>query len=134
MADLAAQFILCLSDNAGAPAVIDAVGGQTGSDAACALGRRGVMLSYSLLSGEPLSIDAGRMIFKSSTVRGFWLSEWFRSVPAERQRAVSAELLRLMAEGAIAPPVEAEYPLTDIAKAVEHAEHRGRHGKVLLVD
>jgi NADPH:quinone reductase-like Zn-dependent oxidoreductase len=131
--DLVAR-VMRITGEAGVPAAIDAVGGRTGSEAARALGRRGVMLSYGLLSGEPLTIDSGRMIFKSSTVRGFWLAEWFRSVPAERLRAVSAELLGLMAEGAVAPPVEAEYPLRDIVKAVAHAERRGRHGKVLLVD
>ncbi|GAB4356377.1 MAG: zinc-binding dehydrogenase [Gammaproteobacteria bacterium] len=125
--------VLEITDKQGVPAAIDAVGGQTGADAARALGRHGVMLSYGLLSGEPMPIDVGQMIFRCSTVRGFWLSDWFRSVPVEKQRAVSAELLGLMAKGEIAPPVEAEYPLKDVIKAVQHAERRGRHGKVLLI-
>jgi hypothetical protein len=33
----------------------------------------------------------------------------------------------------IVPPVEAEYQLTDVLAAVEHAQRQGRSGKVLLV-
>ena len=112
---------------------IDAVGGETGAAVVSALGRGGVMLVYGLLSGSPMPIDGGRMIFTSATVRGFWLGEWIRSAPPERQQAVTAEMLRSMATQEIIPPVEAEYPLADILAAVEHSERPGRSGKVLLV-
>jgi NADPH:quinone reductase len=112
---------------------IDAVGGETGGAVVRALGRGGVMLVYGLLSMEPMPVDSGRMIFTSMTIRGFWLGEWFRTAAPERQQAATAELLRLMATNEIVPPVEAEYPLTDILAAVAHAERPGRSGKVLLV-
>jgi NADPH:quinone reductase len=112
---------------------IDAVGGETGADVVRALGRGGVMLVYGLLSGRPMPIDGGRMIFTSATVRGFWLGEWMRSAPPERQMAVTGAMLRAMATQEIVPPVEAEYPLSDILAAAEHSERPGRSGKVLLV-
>lgn len=126
------ERVMAITDRAGVPAAIDAVGGQTGADTARSLSWHGVMLSYGLLSGKPIPIDGGQMIFRCSTVRGFWLSDWFRNVPVERRRAVSTELLGLMARGEIAPPIEAEYPLKDIVKAVQHTERFGRQGKVLL--
>ena len=112
---------------------IDAVGGETGAAVVRALGRGGVMLVYGLLSGRPMPVDGGRMIFASTTVRGFWLGDWMRSAPPERQQAVTAEMLRSMATQEIVPPVEAEYPLSEILAAVEHSERPGRSGKVLLV-
>ncbi len=112
---------------------IDAVGGETGAAVVSALGRGGVMLVYGRLSGEPMPIDGGRMIFTSATVRGFWLGDWMRSAPPERQHAATAEMLRSMATQEIVPPVEAEYPLDEILAAVEHSERPGRSGKVLLV-
>jgi NADPH2:quinone reductase len=112
---------------------IDAVGGETGAAVVRALGRGGVMLVYGLLSGRPMPIDGGRMIFASTTVRGFWLGEWMRSAPPARQQAVTGAMLRAMATQEIVPPVEAEYPLSDILAAVEHSERPGRSGKVLLV-
>ena len=91
------------------------------------------MLVYGLLSMQPMPVDSGRMIFTSATIRGFWLGEWFRSAQPERQQAVTMELLRLMATNEIVPPVEAEYPLEEVLKAIEHAERPGRSGKVLLI-
>jgi NADPH:quinone reductase len=114
-------------------AAMDAVGGKTGGDAARALGRGGVMLVYGLLSGEPLQVDAGQMIFNETTVRGFWLSEWFRRTPPAEAQKTMTELLGLMATGRIVPPVEAQYDLTNVREAVVHAERPGRSGKVLLV-
>ena len=112
---------------------IDAVGGETGAAVVRALGRGGVMLVYGLLSGRPMPIDGGRMIFASATVRGFWLGDWMRSAPPERQQAVTAEMLRSMATQEVVPPVEAEYPLSEVLAAVAHSERPGRSGKVLLV-
>jgi NADPH2:quinone reductase len=112
---------------------IDAVGGETGAAVLNALGRGGVMLVYGLLSGQPMPIDGGRMIFNTSTVRGFWLGDWMRTAPPERQHAVTTEMLRSMSSDEIVPPVEAEYPLAEVHAAVAHSERPGRSGKVLLV-
>lgn len=112
---------------------IDAVGGETGAAVVSALGRGGVMLVYGLLSGRPMPIDGGRMIFTSATVRGFWLGDWMRTAPPERQQAVTGQMLRAMASSEIVPPVEAEYPLSEILAAAAHSERPGRSGKVLLV-
>jgi NADPH2:quinone reductase len=143
--DLGADEVVCSTDEnivdrvaqitskSGVYAAIDAVGGQTGADAARALGRNGVMLSYGGLSPDPLPLDVGAMIFRTSTVRGFWLTEWFRSTPSTRQRSVLTELMQLMATNQIVPPVEATYKLDDVIDAVKHAQSSGRQGKVLLV-
>lgn len=122
-----------ITGRAGLTKAIDAVGGETGGAVVRALGRKGVLLVYGLLSMEPLPIDSGRMIFTSATIRGFWLGEWFRSAPPEQQQKVTAGLLRLMATNEIVPPVEAEYPLADVLAAIEHSERTGRSGKVLLM-
>ena len=142
---LGADEVICTTDEdlvervkeitgkVGLTKAIDAVGGETGAAVARALGSGGVMLVYGLLSMEPMPVDGGRMIFATTTIRGFWLSQWLRTAPPERQQAVTAELLRLMSSHEIVPPVEAEYPLSDVIAAVEHAARRGRRGKVLFV-
>jgi NADPH:quinone reductase-like Zn-dependent oxidoreductase len=122
-----------ITGNAGLTKAIDAVGGETGGAVLRALGRKGVLLVYGLLSMEPMPVDSGRMIFTSATIRGFWLGEWFRSAAPEQQQKVTMELLRLMATNEVVPPVEAEYPLADVLAAIEHSERAGRSGKVLLV-
>ncbi len=142
---LGADEVICTADEdipdrvkeitgkAGLTKAIDAVGGQTGAAVVRALGSRGVMLVYGLLSMEPMPVDSGRMIFATATIHGFWLGEWLRTAAPERLHSVTSELLRLMATDEIVPPVEAEYPLSDVLAAVKHAERSGRSGKVLLV-
>ncbi len=128
-----AERVKEITGGAGAIKAIDAVGGETGGAVVSAMGRGGVLLVYGVLSLEPMPVDCGRMIFTSMTIRGFWLTEWFRSAPPERQQSATMEMLGLMATNKIVPPVEAEYPLTEVLAAVEHAERTGRSGKVLLV-
>jgi len=83
---------------------------------------------------KPMLIVVECRIFTTTTIRGFWLSQWLGTAPPERQQAVTGEMLRSMAANEIVPPVEAEYPLADVLAAVAHAERPGRSGKVLLVD
>ena len=128
-----AERVRQITGRAGLTKAIDAVGGETGGAVLRSLGRGGVMLVYGLLSMQAMPIDGGRMIFTTTTLRGFWLSEWLRSAAPERQQAVTAEMLRSMASHEIVPPVEAEYPVADVLAAVAHAERPGRSGKVLLV-
>ena len=90
------------------------------------------MLVYGMLSLERMPINGGQMVWASSSLRGFWLANRFRPLPASEQRALIGEVLDLMASGDIVPPVDATYDLGDIAQAVGHAETPGRHGKVLV--
>lgn len=128
-----AQRVLAITNGVGVPGAIDAVGGQVGGDVIRVLAPGGVMLAYGMLSLEPTPIFGGQMIFRTTSVRGFWLTAWLQRVPAAKQQAVSGEVLTHMAKGEIVPPIEAKYDLGEITAAVRHAERPGRHGKVLLV-
>ena len=128
------QRVTAITGGAGVPAAIDAVGGDVGSNVALALAPRGVMLIYGMLSLMPMQLNGGQMVFRRTSVRGFWLTSWIQSAPPEKQRACIQAVLTHMAKGEIVPPVEAKYDLNDVTAAVQHAERPGRHGKVLLVD
>jgi NADPH:quinone reductase-like Zn-dependent oxidoreductase len=127
------ERVLAITNQAGVRAAIDAVGGKLGGKVASVLGRGGTMLVYGLLSLEHVPLNTGRMIFRSTTIRGFWLNDWFRSTPVEKQREIGGALLNHMVAGKVVPAVEAEYQLKDVVEAVRHAERSGRRGKVLLV-
>ncbi|MEL7233883.1 MAG: zinc-dependent alcohol dehydrogenase family protein [Chloroflexota bacterium] len=116
----------------GATGAIDAVGGETGALALRALKTRGTLLSYGVLSGQPIPADVPNLLFNEKTLRGFWLSAWFPRQSPERINEVFTDLMTLMAMGHIVPPVEAEYDLADFAAAFKHMETSGRSGKVLL--
>ncbi|MEO0562353.1 MAG: zinc-binding dehydrogenase, partial [Chloroflexota bacterium] len=117
----------------GVMGAIDAVGGETGSLALQALKPGGTMLSYGLLSGQAIPVDVSHLLFNGTTLRGFWLSTWFGTQSQARIGKVITDLMTLMAQGEIVPPVEAEYDLADFKAAFEHMETPGRSGKILLV-
>ena len=116
----------------GAAAAVDAVGGSLAGQVAMLLRRGGTMLVYGALSMDPLKVPGGQMIFRTLTLKGFWLTDWKLSAPkAERERVLEA-LLEAMSLGAIAPPVDAVFPLERFREALARAEESGRMGKVLL--
>lgn len=124
--------ILEITGGAGSGKAIDAVGGETGSAVLRALAPDGTMLVYGALSMKPTLMEGSRMIFSTTSVRGFWLSKWKRAAAPDAVRATIARVLAAMESGDIVPPVEAEYALTDFAGAIAHVKTSGRRGKVLL--
>jgi NADPH:quinone reductase-like Zn-dependent oxidoreductase len=123
-----------LTGGEGVRAAIDAVGGPEGAQVMSCVGKGGTMLVMGLLSGAALGpLDSGAMIFGGTTVRGFWLINWFGSKKPEEIQRAFGEVIGLVASGAFDLPVEAEYDLADFSKAIAHAERPGRAGKILLV-
>lgn len=142
--DLGADAVICTQDKdvvtqvmeltggKGVNGALDAVGGSTGGLAASCLRGGSTMLVYGLLSMQSTPINNGEMVFKGTTVRGFWLTYWFRSTPQDEVIEVLLELMKLMTAGHLLPPVEAEYDLADFCDAIRHTERSGRCGKVIL--
>jgi NADPH:quinone reductase-like Zn-dependent oxidoreductase len=112
---------------------LDAVAGRTGADMLEALSSGGVLYSYGALSLEDIPLNAGIMIFKGLTIRGFWLTEWMKTSSSATLKHVTTSLLELFATNKLSAPVEARYPLDEAVSAVEHAEREGRSGKIVLV-
>ena len=115
-----------------ADAAVDAVGGALGGEMVKLLRPGGTMLVYGALSMEPLQLPGGQLIFRTATVRGFWLTDWKKRASAEVRAKAMADLLAAMAAGRIVVPVEASYPLERWREAVAHARREGRGGKILL--
>lgn len=119
---------------AGRPVVraIDAAGGAMAATALSLLAPGGTMLSFGMMSGEPIPVDPSHLVFRDVALRGFWLTNWMRKAGEERRQALIGRLTGLMADGLVVPPVAAVHPLSDVVAAVAAAERPGRAGKVLL--
>ncbi|GAB4008240.1 zinc-binding dehydrogenase [Spirosoma migulaei] len=121
-----------ITAGAGVACVLDSVGGDTASEALKCLSKGGTMLIYGVLSMQDPTINAGLLIFRELTVRGFWLTDWMRRVDSHTRQDVAQNVISLLASGAIQLPVEASYSLDQITEAVEHADRHGRWGKILV--
>ncbi len=124
--------VKALTEGKGVTCVLEAVGGNTASDALKCLAKGGTMILYGVLSMQNPSFNVGLMIFRELTIKGFWLTDWMRRVDSQKRQNVARNVITLLVGGQIQVPVEATYPLSEIKKAVEHSEQAGRHGKILI--
>ncbi|AEL09313.1 zinc-binding dehydrogenase [Xanthomonas campestris pv. raphani] len=111
---------------------IDSVAGNAAGELMALLAEGGELISFGAMTGEPLQISSGDVIFKQATVRGFWGSKVMQATKAEDKRRMIGELLTAALDGSLALPVEAVFDLHDAAKAAAASDEPGRSGKILL--
>jgi NADPH:quinone reductase-like Zn-dependent oxidoreductase len=112
---------------------IDCVGGVSTENLARCLAEGATLVNYGAMSGERCMISPRYFVFRDITLRGFWLSQWFKKADPAARKAVFAEVGGLIATGKLKAKIQQTYPLTDIAKAVAAAAGGERDGKIVLV-
>lgn len=115
-----------------AQAAVDSVGGQASADLLSLLGEEGVLVSFGSMSGEPMLVPSGDMIFRHITVKGFWGSRVSREMSVADKRRLVGELVQRAIGGELELPVDAIHDLEDAAKAAAASLQPGRRGKVML--
>ena len=129
-----------LTAGKGVERAIDCVAGELGAEVARNLAPGGTMLVYGALSSHrqtdpakfAMPIFAPRLIYSTTTVRGWWLPRWVSSQPLAEIRAATSDLLTLLANRALSPPATVRYSLKDFQEAVRLADGEAGQEKVLL--
>ncbi|MBF0679039.1 MAG: zinc-binding dehydrogenase [Devosia sp.] len=116
----------------GAPVVraIDSLGGdgpiqllEIASDGA-------ELISFGAMSERPLSISAADLLFRGIIVKGFWGSK--PPVKPQRIGELLGELIQDAAAGKLVLPIEASYPIEQVAEAARASGEPGRKGKIAI--
>ena len=104
---------------------LDAVSGAASGVLAGILSPGGTLVAYGAMTGAPIQLDPGDVIFKGLTVKSFFIGDprYAAKLAPARDGAAS-----LIGSGKLRVPVAAVYPLRDLKSAIEHA----KQGKVLL--
>ena len=126
------EGVMRLTNNEGVLYALDAVGGETGTQAISTLGRGGRLLVYGALSLEPIVLDPRVLLLGQKRVEGFWLSEWVRDQGILTMLLLFRKIGQLMRGGTLATEVGKAFALTEIREAMQHAAQPGRQGKTLL--
>ncbi|MFE7718077.1 alcohol dehydrogenase catalytic domain-containing protein [Nocardia rhizosphaerihabitans] len=111
---------------------VDQVSGQAAGDLMSLLAPRGELVSFGALSGQPLIIDTGAVIFKQAVVKGFWGQQRSAEIDHADYIRLVHELVGRAADGTLRLEVQAEFPLDGAADAAVLSETPGRNGKVVL--
>jgi NADPH:quinone reductase-like Zn-dependent oxidoreductase len=121
-----------ITGGASIKAGIDGVGGPASGDLLSVLGEKGVLVSFGLMSGQPMQLSASDMIFKEAVVKGFWLAKIAPALAPDKLRSLIGEIVESVASGCLTLGVSDVFDLGDVAKAAAAAGEPHRKGKVLL--
>jgi len=116
----------------GVDVVIDAVGGLHSEPALRATRASGRFCVIGFASGSIASVPLNQVLLNNRTVVGVDLGAWTLRA-GDENRVLVAELLAMVADGRLHPPVPSERPLTDAARVMEELIDRRVSGKVVLV-
>jgi NADPH2:quinone reductase len=116
----------------GVDVVVDPVGGELAEPSLRALGDRGRYLVIGFAAGPIPSIPLNQVLLRNRTVIGIDWGIWAMQ-HADDQRALIGDLLAMVADGRIDPARPAEYPLVDVARALEDLLGRRTVGKIALI-
>jgi NADPH2:quinone reductase len=116
----------------GVDVVVDPVGGALAEPSLRALGDRGRYCVIGFAAGDIPSIPLNQVLLRNRTVIGIDWGIWAMQ-HADEQRALLDDLLAKVAEGLIDPVPPNEYPLDDVARALEDLLGRRVVGKIALI-
>jgi len=129
--DLGVQLKTALGDER-ISLLLDATAGDVVAELAPWLVHGGTLVSYGGMSGAPVVVRPGDLIFRDLHVRGFWQKGWLDTAPREEFTAAYARLAALVTDGTLRVPIAAAYPLEKYQDALIHATRADRVGKVLF--
>jgi NADPH:quinone reductase len=116
----------------GVDVVIDAVGGPHSEPALRATRASGRFCVIGFASGSIASVPLNQVLLNNRTVVGVDWGAWTLRA-GDENRVLVAELLAMVGDGRLHPPVPSERPLTDAARVMGELIDRRVSGKVVLV-
>lgn len=116
----------------GAPIIrgIESLGGDGAAQLSSILADGAQLISFGAMTGRPLKISAGELLFRNITVKGFWGAK--PPVKPERIGELLGELVRDAAAGKLVLDIEAAYPISEVAEAARASGEPGRKGKIAI--
>ncbi len=116
----------------GVDLVVDPVGGDLAEPSLRALGDRGRYLVIGFAAGSIPSIPLNQVLLRNRTVVGIDWGIWAMQ-HADEQRALLVDLLAMVSDGTLDPVHPVQYPLDDVARALEDLLGRRTVGKIALI-
>jgi trans-2-enoyl-CoA reductase len=113
---------------------VDAIGGEATARIGAALDDHGTVVNYGLMSGQNPQLGGWDVVFRGVRLAGFWLVHWFGRHARGEIARVYGQLAGMLADGSIAVPIAARYPLSQAREALQHAAREGRDGKIMIVN
>lgn len=113
-------------------AAVDSIAGESAGELLSLLGEGGTLVSFGAMGTGVLQLASSDLIFKQTTVKGFWGSRVSQTMDAAQRGRLFGELVQRIASGEVKVPVEAVFPFEEARAAAAANATPGRAGKILL--
>lgn len=110
----------------------DAVAGMATNRLCSCLASRGSLVIYGALSGEPLTVNPGMMVFQDISLRSFWLTRYLATADQTGITDLYREIERFVSEGQIVAQIDSVHDAGAIRDAVRRAGSADVAGKVVV--
>ena len=111
---------------------LNAVGGKSSLTICKCLSNKATLVTYGGMDRQPATFPTRYLIFNDLSLRGFWVSEWYRNASRATIEGMHSEIAQKMDSGNIRTDIEATYSLKDWKAALEHSLRPGKTGKVVF--
>ena len=113
---------------------LNCVGGASATELCKALGDNGVHVTYGGMSLKPVTAGTSHLIFKNISVRGFWLSRWYKEQGVSEARlSMMKYLADMLYNGELATPPLTQIYLEDYKEALEGTLKGYKSGKYIFM-
>lgn len=110
----------------------DSIAGAASNRLAACLAQEGTLVVYGAMSGEPIVVDAGLIVFRDLRIRSVWLTQYLRTASPTSIASLYQELDELVVQGRLATKIDSVFEADDIRAAVRRAGTPGTDGKVMV--
>jgi NADPH:quinone reductase-like Zn-dependent oxidoreductase len=126
------QRVQQITGGKGATVAIDAVGGDTGTQMAQALGVNGKQIAYGVLSPEPVQIPNGLLVYKNISMSGFGIRGLLESLSAKEKQEMTAALIDLLVSSDFKMDISESYTINQFKTAFQSYASGSANGKIIL--
>jgi NADPH2:quinone reductase len=120
-----------LTGGRGVDIVVDPVGGDRFTDSLRSLATEGRVLVLGFTGRSIPIVKVNRLLLTNTTVMGVASEEFWQDNP-DYARVQWTQLLSLIADGTIDPPVSRVYELTEAADALQAMDQRASAGRIVI--
>ncbi|CAM5168225.1 unnamed protein product [Eretmochelys imbricata] len=100
---------------------LNCVGGKSTTEMLRHIQQKGTMVTYGGMAKQPVTVPVSAFIFKDVKLRGFWMTQWKKDQPQNKDRLTGMilTLCDLIRKGQLTAPACTQVPLKDYRIAVE---------------
>jgi NADPH:quinone reductase len=124
--------LMSLTDGHGVDVTLESLGGDVLSQVIRSTAWEGRIVVTGFASGGQNPIKPGHLLVKNISVMGLQSSDYRDRAP-ELMRSSMDEMLAMVQDGTLDPPVDRTYPLDEAAVALQHAQNGKVRGKLVIV-